>query len=80
MGINVVIVAAIALLVLIIIALVTTQGGRKLNEGANGCNANGGRCAAFPSELPGDEFDWVERRDLSCGETSEDTCYVYQFT
>jgi hypothetical protein len=44
MGINLVIITAIALLVLIIIAIVISDSGGNLREGLGSCSVNGGVC------------------------------------
>ena len=43
-GINIVIISAIALLVLLIVAMVVTQGSGNLNQGLESCVVKGGQC------------------------------------
>lgn len=44
MGINVVIIAAIALIILVIIALLVSGAFQRLGQGATSCEAQGGVC------------------------------------
>lgn len=79
-GINVVIVAAIALLVLIVIALIVTSGARDLGQGTKSCVAQGGKCFKAGEMIPD---GYTELYDASCGEFEPgqitETCYKYDF-
>ena len=70
MGINLVIITAIALLVLLIIAIVVSQSGGDIREGLAQCSVNGGECIN-PSEATGDQR---ELTDYECGDPG-DVCY-----
>lgn len=69
MGINLVIITAIALLVLIIIAIVVMGGGSDLREGLDRCSVQGGQClpqnhedATFENEMEGS----CEQENYAC--------------
>lgn len=70
MGINLVIIAAIALLVLIIIAVIIGQGGTSIREGVQNCVVKGGTCSVT---YPGPDYQIEEDGLCDDGET----CYVY---
>lgn len=46
-GVNTVIIAAIALLVLVLIAIIVTGSGSDVREGLTSCPVRGGECLAF---------------------------------
>lgn len=71
-SINVIIIAAIALLVLVILAVLLLGSGQKLSE--KKCNALAGRCVpSFECDV-GNEID--EATDCQSGETC---CKLFQF-
>jgi hypothetical protein len=78
MGINVVIIAAIALLVFVIIAIVVASGGRDLARGTQSCIAQGGTCDFNP---PGnDHINYEEVTDCeNCCPQPGHRCWRYNF-
>ena len=79
LSMNVIIIAAIALLVLVILAVLILRAGKGVTEGT-GCSGVGGRCYSSCSELIEDEGGlWVKNlpnsgREGGCGQ--DESCCV----
>ena len=70
-SINMVIIAAMALIVLIIAIILVVRGGKNLNQGTAGCTAQGGVCRDGPNT------DEVNIGTYDC--TPPQQCYRYNF-
>ncbi len=78
LSLNVVIIAAIALLVLVILAVILSRSGAIFSkQTTNGCVANGGECAAPTSQIATDPANYVAHPEFTC--PTGQTCYVYQY-
>ncbi len=74
MGINVVIIAAIALIILVIIALLVSGAFQRLGQGATSCEAQGGTCG-MPQGGTTAQYVLIPRDDHS----SNCDCYRFRY-
>ncbi len=75
LSINIIIVAAIALLVLVIIAVLLFRSGGDLNQGTRTCAGIGGLCESSCSDLDtGDGTVWVLNPSKTCPNEGDHCC------
>ena len=74
LSINIIIVAAIALLILVIIAVLLFRSAGDVNEGTQTCQGIGGQCEGSCSDI-GDDGTWISNPAKACP-NEDDVCCI----
>lgn len=75
MSLNVIVVAALVVLVLIVLSIIFIRSSGKFSGNVASCEVQGGKCAAACEDVAyGTEDYTVERNDLSCSQEGETCC------